>query len=78
MKKRQFYTLLWVIILWFWIVIYQNYRALDYLRVLDLRQASIIKEIYSVEWNVSDIQDKLKPIRNELDSVMNILNINFK
>lgn len=78
MKKRKFYTLLWVIILWFWIVIYQNYRALDYLRVLDLRQASIIKEIYSVEWNLSNIQDKLKPIRNELDSVMDILNINFK
>lgn len=69
MKKWQFYTIIALIIIWFWIVIYQNYRILDYNRVLDLRQAHIVKEIYSMEWDIQAIQDKLKPMDRMIESI---------
>lgn len=69
MKKRQFYTLLWVIILWFWILYYQTNRILSYERALELRQIDIYKDT----WNTDNILNDLEEIKWKLNASWRVL-----
>lgn len=73
MKKRE-YIILIILLLWFWIVIYQNYRILNYDRVLDLRQAEIYKETVYKNMN-----GKIDRIENDyLDEIRSTLRASWR
>lgn len=62
MKNWQFIILLSLIILGFWIVIYQNFKSYRYLEILEDRQI----EIYKDTWQTDSIKNDLNQIKRSI------------
>jgi len=62
MKNWQFIILLSLIILGFWIVIYQNSKSYRYLEILEDRQI----EIYKDTWQTDSIKNDLNQIKRSI------------
>lgn len=67
MKKREI-ALIALLVLWFAIVIYQNYRILEYSKVLDERQWLIYKDTGRIIWDMESNKEQLKKLDNMIQA----------